>query len=107
VKKKRVLFVCTANYYRSITGERIYKEREDLEVQSAGTFPFAERVVNSELINWADIIFAMEHHHKDDLLRLVPEADDKIIVLEIPDIFQRMDPVLIKLLKERVNPYLK
>ena len=107
MEKKKVLFVCTANHYRSVTGERIYKDRVDLEVQSAGTFPFAEQIVTKELIDWADIIFAMEHHHKDDMLGLVPEADNKIIVLEIPDIYQRMDPALIKLLKERVNPYLK
>ncbi len=106
MRKKKVLFVCTANYYRSVTAERIFKDYENLEVKSAGTHPLAERTIDKDLIDWADLIFAMEEEHKEAILTIAPEAEYKIIVLDIPDIYGRMDPFLIRILKEKVSKYL-
>ena len=105
--KKKVLFVCTANYYRSVTAEHIFRHWETLDVKSAGTHEWATKVITQEMIDWADIIFVMEHHHKDSILEIDTSAIDKIIVLEIPDIFKRFDKRLIKILNEKVPPYLK
>jgi predicted protein tyrosine phosphatase len=37
----KVLFVCTQNRMRSFTAEALYRDRQDLEVRSAGIAPDA------------------------------------------------------------------
>jgi protein-tyrosine phosphatase len=56
-------------------------------VKSAGTEPTARIKVNSKLINWADIIFAMENKHKRRLMENFPTLVNgkQIVVLDIPD----------------------
>ena len=106
-KRQRVLFVCTANALRSRTAEEIFKNRNNLEVKSAGTHNIADVKVTKELIHWADRIFVMELHHKKHLLRLDPESKYKIIVLNIPDIYDFMDPQLIEILQDKVPHFLE
>lgn len=48
----------------------------------------------------------MEEHHKEDILALNPESENKIIVFGIPDIYLRNDPELIKILKTNLTKYL-
>jgi len=48
----------------------------------------------------------MEEHHKEAVLALKPEAEKKIIVLDIPDTYLRDDPELIKILKTKLTKYL-
>lgn len=103
---KRVLFVCTANIDRSPTAEALLKRKEGFEVLSAGTWINAERRVSARLIDWADVIFVMEEHHKEDIIALNPESENKIIVLGIPDIYLRNDPELIKIFKTKLTKYL-
>lgn len=105
-RPKRILFVCTANVDRSPTAEAILKGIKGFEVQSAGIWPNARRRITKELIDWADIIFAMEDYHKEVIVSLKPEAENKTIVLNVPDIYPRNDPNLIKILKERISEHL-
>ena len=105
--KKKILFVCTANYYRSVTAEELFKNKQDLVVKSAGTHPQAVKVINKEFVEWADIIFVMEEHHKEYITENFGSVVNKIIVLHIPDIYFRGDPRLIKMLEEKVGPYLE
>jgi len=100
---KKVLFVCTGNMDRSPTGEALLKEKAGFEVQSAGTWPQAHRRVSESLVNWADLIFVMERHHKEYILHLNPEADRKTVVLDIPDMYYRNDPELIRILKHKLS----
>lgn len=103
---KRILFVCTANVDRSPTAETLLKSVKGFEVRSAGIWPNSRNRVTRELIDWADLIFAMEEHHKRAILILKPEAESKIIVLNIPDIYPRNDPRLLEILKERISKHL-
>jgi predicted protein tyrosine phosphatase len=105
--KTKVLFVCSGNIDRSPTAEGIFKARADLEVMSAGTSLLARRRVTKQLMDWADKIFVMEQKHADHLEHLEPGAHTKIVVLGIPDEYHRNDPELIRLISERVAPYLK
>lgn len=105
-KPKRILFVCTANVDRSPTAEAILRGVDGFEVRSAGIWPNARKRITEGLIDWADVIFAMEEHHKDAIVALKPEAENKIVVLDIPDIYARSDPRLIKLLKDKLSEYL-
>ncbi|RLF08968.1 MAG: phosphotyrosine protein phosphatase [Thermoprotei archaeon] len=104
--RKRVLFVCTGNMYRSPTAEDLLKSKEGFEVKSAGTWPHAPRRVSRELIEWADVIFAMEEEHKLYITSIAPEAEGKVVVLGIPDIYDRDDPELIEVLKEKLSRHL-
>lgn len=74
---------------------------------SAGTWIHARKRVSRELIEWADVIFVMENHHKGVLLSISPEAEDKIIVLDVPDIYRRNDPELLSMLKNKLTKHLK
>lgn len=105
-KPRRILFVCTANIDRSPTAETILRGVKGFEARSAGIWPNAKRRVTRDLIDWADLIFVMEEYHKDVIVALKPEAESKIIVLNIPDIYARNDPRLIRLLKERLSEHL-
>lgn len=106
-KIERVLFVCSANIDRSPTAEKLLKSVGGFEVQSAGTWLNARKRISEELIEWADIIFVMEQQHKETILAIKPDAEDKIVVLNIPDIYPRDDPELIEILKAKISEHLK
>lgn len=103
-----ILFICSRNSWRSPTAEAIYKNTQYLNVRSAGTEPSAKTKVNKKLIDWADLIFAMEKRHKQRLMEKFPEETSrkKIIVLDIPDEYHYMDEELIESIKTSVSPYL-
>ena len=103
---KRVLFVCTGNMDRSPTAEALLKGKRGLEVKSAGTWIHARRRISKDLIDWADLIFVMEEHHRDVILSISPEAKKKVIVLGIPDVYRRNDPELVEMLKRKLAEYL-
>ena len=102
----RVLFVCTANIDRSPTAESLLRGMNGFEVQSAGTWLHARSRITEELIEWADIVFVMERHHGEFLLDLNPSAENKIFVLDIPDIYPRNDPELVRILKDKLSTHL-
>jgi len=103
---KKILFVCTGNMDRSPTAEDLLKGREDFEVMSAGTWMHAPRRVSESLLDWADKIFVMEKEHKAAILRLKPDVENKIIVLDIPNNYRRNDPELVKTLKAKLSKHL-
>ena len=106
---KNILFVCTGNSCRSVMAEGLFKKFVEgrsgkFSVSSAGIsavdgFPATEETVRVmreagadvsnhqsrrltlEMIKSADKIFVMERFHKDWVLRLAPEADDKVMLL--------------------------
>ncbi len=103
-----LLFVCSRNKWRSPTAEAIYKASEGFDVRSAGTEPSARIRVTAKHLDWADLIFAMEKRHKQRMIEKFPaEAGEKaIIVLDIADDYQYMDPELVETIKLSVEPYL-
>jgi predicted protein tyrosine phosphatase len=105
---KRVLFVCRLNRHRSATAERIFCKRDDLDVRSAGTEEDALVRVNARMLEWADIIFAMDPIQVESLRRMFPAhpALERIICLDIPDEFVFLQPKLVELLQEKVPAHL-
>ncbi len=106
---KKLLFVCSQNRLRSPTAEAVFSEYEGVEAIGAGTNAHAETPVSGDLIEWADIIFVMEQTHKNkisakynDLLK-----GKRLVVLDIPDIYECMQPELIQLLKAKVAKILR
>jgi predicted protein tyrosine phosphatase len=101
-----VLFVCSGNIDRSPTAEALLKGKEGFEVRSAGTWASARKLVTKELIDWADMIFVMEEHHKEALKQIDVGADAKIVVLGIDDHYLKGDQELTRILKQRLSRHL-
>jgi predicted protein tyrosine phosphatase len=104
----RVLFVCSQNLLRSPTAETVFAQHEGLEVLSTGTATDAATPVSTDLIEWAEMIFAMEDHHRNKLRERFGKLleSKRLVVLRIPDNYDYMDPELVKILKEKVPGYL-
>jgi predicted protein tyrosine phosphatase len=105
----RVLFVCSRARRRSLTAETIFSADDSLEVASAGTSPDAETPTSLDLIEWADLIFVMENHHRAKLRQRYGKALSckRVVVLRIPDAYELMDPELIGILRSKVESHLK
>lgn len=102
---KKLLFVCSENRLRSPTAEAVFSEYDGIEAIGAGTNADAETPVSGDLIEWADIILVMEKSHRNKVSKKYKELlkNKKIIVLDIPDDYECMQPELIQLLKTRVS----
>jgi predicted protein tyrosine phosphatase len=87
----------------------VFSEYEGVEAISAGTNADASTPVSGDLIEWADAILVMEKSHRNKIAKKFREQlkDKKLGVLEIPDHFDFMDPLLIKILKNRVPRYVR
>ena len=101
----RVLFVCRLNRKRSATAERLFCKRQDLDVRSAGTNEDARVRVNQRMMDWADVIFAMDSDGHGKLQAMFPGHASlaRIVCLDIPDQYEFNDPELVGLLQERVG----
>ena len=106
-KITHVLFLCSQNRLRSPTAEQVFRERPGFEVDSAGLSDDAEVPVSLDQIEWADLIFVMEHAHRSKLSRKFATQlqSKRVICLDIPDEYEYMDPVLVKLLEIKVGPF--
>jgi predicted protein tyrosine phosphatase len=103
-----VLFVCSRNQWRSPTAERMFKGHPVIVARSAGTSLSARHRISHTDIDWADVIMVMEHKHRERIVaeyaRLI--EDTPIHVLDIPDDYKYMDPELIDILEQTVEPLL-
>ena len=100
-----LLYICKKNLHRSYTAEHVIgREFPRVEVQSAGIL---ENVVTEEQMRWADIVFVMEPWHQEELEKMFPNLEKRIVCLDIPDEYPRFNPELVRLLKERTRPYVE
>ena len=105
----KVLFVCTQNLMRSPTAEALYRGRPDLEVRSAGIAPDAIVPVTEELLQWAETTFVMDQGHRLHLQThffSVWGGAKRIVCLDVPDVFHYMNPELVRILTEKLRPFL-
>jgi predicted protein tyrosine phosphatase len=105
----KLLFVCSENRLRSPTAEAVFSEYEGVEAIGAGTNHDAETPVSGDLVEWADAILVMEKSHRNKISKKYKEQlkGKKLVVLDIPDVYECMDPELIKLLKAKVPRYVR
>ena len=106
---KKLLFVCSENRLRSPTAEAIFTEYEGIETIGAGTNSDAATPVSGDLIEWADIILVMEKMHRNKVSKKYKDLlkNKRLIVLDIPDNYECMDPELIQLLKAKVSRHVR
>jgi predicted protein tyrosine phosphatase len=105
---KNVLFICSQNRLRSPTAEQVFASWPGIECSSAGLNHDAENPLTPELLAWAHLIFVMEKAHRNKLSAKFKKHlhGQRIICLDIPDEYEFMDPVLIKLLTAKVGRHL-
>ncbi|MGB6743883.1 MAG: phosphotyrosine protein phosphatase [Terracidiphilus sp.] len=89
-------------------GRDRFSAYENTEALSAGVNPDAENAVSADLIEWADLVFAMERTHRSKLQQRFGSLlrEKRVIVLNIPDDYGYMDQELVRILEEKVTPYL-
>lgn len=107
------LFICSRNQWRSPerhcrASERIFAKDYGIHTRSAGTSAQAKHKITTNDIAWADVIFVMEHKHKQRIKAdfAKPCQFKTIVVLDIPDDYHYMDAELIELLQQSMQPYL-
>jgi predicted protein tyrosine phosphatase len=105
---RQVLFICSRNQLRSPTAEQVFSKWPGIEVASAGLDPISREPVTPELLAWADVIFVMEHSHRNKLLKKFRASikNQKIVVLGITDDYEYMDPRLVRLFEALVPRHL-
>lgn len=101
-----ILFVCSMNQWRSPTAEAIFKDNAMHTARSAGTSTNARKKISQSMIDWADIIFVMEKRHKQLIVERF-HVHNQLIVLDIPDEYQYMDPELVDMISTSVASYLQ
>lgn len=104
----RVLFVCGRNRLRSPTAERVFADRPDLEVASAGLAHDSETPLTRDLIDWAEVILVMEPSHRSKVVARHRRSlgGKRLACLEIPDRYEFMDPELVRLLEAKAPPHM-
>lgn len=106
---QKLLFICSRNRRRSPTAERIARRDPRCQARSAGTGDRARRRVSAADLRWADQICVMEYVHAARLrqrFRDVLEARP-LLVLDIPDDFDFMDPELVSILEPIIDGLLE
>lgn len=104
-----LLFVCSENRLRSPTGEEVFSTYDGIDAIGCGTNKDAETPISGDLIEWSDIIFAMEKSHREKIKKKFSDLlkGKRLVCLDIPDEYERMDPMLIKLLENRVSRHIR
>ena len=106
--RRKILFVCSRNRWRSLTAEKTFQGVNGIQARSVGTEPNARIKVRAGHLSWADLIFVMEKKHLRRLQDRFPDemADKEVICLHIADDYEFMQPELVDILKASVEPYL-
>lgn len=104
-----LLFVCSENRLRSPTAEVVFSNYPGVNAIGAGTNLDAETTVTGDLVEWADVILVMEKSHKNKISKKFKELlkEKRLVCLDIPDNYKRMQPELIKLLEAKVSRYVR
>ncbi len=101
---KRVLTVCSAGILRSPTAAVVLaSDPYNYNTRAAGiTEDYALIAVDGVLVHWAQEIVCMEDWHAKELERRFEYdiANTRIVVLNIPDNYKRMQPELVDLIMD-------
>jgi predicted protein tyrosine phosphatase len=105
----RVPFLCSRNRLRSPTAEQVFRDWPQLEVDSAGLSPDADTPLSAEHLDWAELILVMEAAHRRRLQSRFGRHlhDKRVVVLDIPDDYDFMQPSLVELLLRKAGPLLR
>lgn len=85
----------------------MYANDQRIVVRSVGTSPSAKRKITQADLQWADVLLCMEKKH----LQLIQQQFNalvlpKVVILDIPDEYEYMDPELITMLEREIEEIL-
>jgi predicted protein tyrosine phosphatase len=93
---KRVLCVCSAGLLRSPTLAQYLQETFNYNTRACGTADeYALIPISEALVHWADLVVFVNHENWDQVRHLEVFEDKPVVVLELPDEFERNAPDLI------------
>jgi len=108
--EKRVLCLCSAGLLRSARLAQILQQDYGYNTRNAGVSDYALIPVSTALLEWADEIVCVEKEVANVLLQDMLRFEDangksfkdiEFIVLDIPDIYERMNPSLQRIILEQ------
>ena len=81
----------------------------DVETDSAGLASDAEMPLETDQIEWADVLFVMERRHKVKLIKTFGRylKGKRIVCLDIPDKYAFMDLELLALLQRKAGRFVR
>jgi len=96
----KVLFICNQGKHRSKTAAEIFTDK--FETRYAGIY---ENVITNKELDWADLAIVMEDHQRKFIAENFGKQymKKRILCLDIPDIYQYMQPNLIQIMKEKME----
>ena len=115
MSKTKLLFICTYNVSRSRTAEDLFVNSVEYEAKSAGFIYHSrgKKMVNQELVDWADKIIVMNEsemsddrppcRHASQLRTNFNLTGKEVFILGISDIYEKNDPRLVSLLGDRLR----
>ena len=109
MRPHRILFVCSRNRLRSPTAERVFGAWPSLETDSAGLADDADVRLSAEQLEWAELIVVMESSQRRRLQsrHRAHLRGKRVVCLDIPDVYDFMQPELIALLLRKAGPLLR
>ncbi|MFQ3251503.1 low molecular weight protein tyrosine phosphatase family protein [Glaciecola sp.] len=104
-----LLFVCSENRLRSPTAEEVFNQYDNVDAIGCGTNLDSETPLSGDLVEWADVILVMEKSHKNKVRKKYKDLlkDKRLVCLDIPDNYERMQPELVRILENRVPKYVR
>lgn len=105
----KLLFVCSENRLRSPTAEEVFSAYPGVEAIGCGTNSDSETSISGDLIEWADIVLVMERSHRNKVSQKFRDLlkTKRLVCLDIPDNYDRMQPELVRLLERKVPRYVR
>ena len=109
MNKPRLLFVCGRNQWRSPTAVDVYRRDPRFSVRSAGVSDKSRHRVSADDLDWADLVLVMERKHRARILEMFCDRANfpRMVSLDIPDEYERMDQELISLIRNGTEFHLK
>jgi predicted protein tyrosine phosphatase len=101
--------VCGRQQWRSPTAEAIYRKDPRFLIRSAGVSSKSRHQITDEDLAWADLVLVMERKYKSRILGTFRDHPNlpRIVSLDIPDEYERMDPELVSLIQSGTEFHLK
>ena len=104
--EKRVLCLCSAGLLRSPTAAYVLQKELGYNTRAAGVTDYALIPVTEVLLKWSDEIVCVNEETFETLMDNIVRSQylsaeyfkDKMVVLDIPDIYSRMDETLQKII---------
>lgn len=100
--------MCSRNQWRSPTAEKVWRDRFGFRTRSCGTSSKARKTISASDLKWADLVFVMEQKHKNRIQASFKQLVQykEIVVLDIPDNYQYLDPELVIIFESIAQQYI-